>query len=243
MTSCCETTGDGLQASHDPTRFAGTSAGWLIGQAVKYMHADDDEGRQSYQRATELLAHDSGGTESAARLLKGVQHGDPMLRWSLLYVLADAAPTGVGNLLTDVAVSALPAVNRDSQACESPRDLELLVRTMAIEGLAQVADRNGAELTQRQLVSVLERQMEPALRIEAVKALLRIAPASADLIRKILPEELHFAIDLRKAHESDLHVEPKFDTPITCEVAAAPVFGQKARSRSPSCSCHSEYRP
>jgi len=80
---------------------------------------------------------------------------------SLLYVLADAAPTGVGELLTDVAISALPAANRDSQACESPRDLELLVRTMAIEGLAQVADRNGAELTQRQLVSVLERQMEP----------------------------------------------------------------------------------
>src|SRR5215212_8346028 len=99
MTSCCETTGDGLQASHDPTRFAATSAGWLIGQAVKYMHADDEEGRQSYQRATELLACDSSGTEAAARLLKEVQNGDPMLRWSLLYVLADTAPTGVGELL------------------------------------------------------------------------------------------------------------------------------------------------
>jgi hypothetical protein len=237
MTSCCETTGDGLQASHDPTRFAATSAGWLIGQAVKYMHADDEEGRQSYQRATELLARDSSVTEAAAGLLKEVQNGDPMLRWSLLYVLADAAPAGVGELLTAVAISPLPAANRDSQACESPRDLELLVRTMAIEGLAQVADRNGAELTQRQLVSVLERQTDPTLRIEAAKALMRVAPGSADLIRKILPEELHFAIDLRKARETDLHVEAKFDKPITCEIAAAPVFGQKARSRSPSCSC------
>lgn len=238
MTSCCEITGDGLQSSHDPTRFAATSAGWLIGQAVKNMHADDDEGRLSYQRATELLAHDKTGTEVAARLLKETQNGDPMLRWSLLYVLADAAPAGVGELLTHVASEALPTVNRDSRACENPRDLELLVRTMAIEGLAQVADRQGMETTQRQLMAVLERQLDPALRIEAVKALMRLAPGSADAIRKVLPEELHFAIGLRKSDpQRDLQVEAKFEKQITCEVVAAPAFDKPGRAASPTVCC------
>ena len=237
MTSCCEITGDGVDPRYEPTRFAATSTGWLVGQAVKYMHADDDEGRQSYQRATELLARDKAGTEATARLLKDMADGDPMLRWSILYVLAHAAPTGVGELLTHVAVSALPSANRDTRACESPRDLEIMVRTMAIEGLAQVAERNGQETTQRQLMIVLEHQAEPALRIEAVKALLSIAPGSAEMIRKILPQDLHFALDLRKARETDIQVEAKLEKQITCEVVAAPVFGQKARAPSPTCSC------
>jgi len=49
--------------------------------------------------------------------------------------------------------------------------MEILVRTMAIEGLTRIAPRQGVEQTQKQLLAVLERQEESAaLRIEAVKA-------------------------------------------------------------------------
>ena len=57
------------------------------------------------------------------------------------------------------------------------------------------------------------------------------------MIRKILPQDLHFALDLRKARETDIQVEAKLEKQITCEVVAAPVFGQKARAPSPTCSC------
>lgn len=242
MTSCCEVTGDGLQSSHTATRFADSTAGWLIGQAIKALHAEDDEAEASYRRATELLGQDKAGTEWAARLLKEAYAGDPMLRWSVLHVLADAAPAGAGELLAYAASERMTERDRESRACESPRDMEILVRTMAIEGLTRIAPRQGVEQTQKQLLAVLERQEEPALRIEAVKALLQVAPGSAEMIRKILPEALHFAIDLKRADARELQAEPKFEKQITCEIAAAPAFGVAARAKAPSCSCQ-EYTP
>jgi hypothetical protein len=98
---------------------------------------------------------------------------------------------------------------------------------MAIEGLARLAASvdDGSD----RLFRVLEAQPEPALRVEAVKALLELDPNTAGRIKDLLPEQLHFALDLRRAKVEEVDVEPEREE-TNERLARPPRFDQPATS-------------
>lgn len=201
--SDCAVTGDRNVTEPGRRHFDSDATAWLVGEAVARVHADDGEGQGGFKRAVELLGR-LEATGAFGALLKAVPREDVPLRWSLLYVLAEVGDMRAAELFARVAGEPIRG-ERDPAACESEYDGEVLVRTMAIEGLARLAARDRALVDL--LHNVLETQPEPALRIEAVKAILAAAPDEAKRLKKTLPEDLQFALTLKRVRAQTLAVE------------------------------------
>lgn len=201
---------DGVAATGDSTgladsghRFHDTAEAWLVGEALTRLHGEESEARGGYARATELLAK-IGAAEAFAHVFASAPREDVSLRWSLLYILADTGEMRAADLFARAAIEPI-RVERDPLACESAYDGEVLVRTMAIEGLGRLAQRDAGLIGH--LYKVIESQPDCALRIEAVKAVLAAAPAEAERLRHVLPQELHFALELKRVRAQTLVVD------------------------------------
>jgi hypothetical protein len=198
MTSDDQRHGDTARRSESKRVFDESRTAWLVGEAVRLLNAGDDEARADYRRAVELLADTGEAAATVRAILSNVRHEDVPLRWSLLYVLSDTGDTRAISLFSDIAASEVPRVDRTS--CESPRDGEVLVRTMAIEALARLAADPGAI---EGLFLVLQRQSEPALRAEAVKAL----RGHDDRVSELLGDDERWMLDLKRREFEELTVE------------------------------------
>lgn len=197
------TTPDRLTVAPARRPFDGDPVSWLIGEAVARLHAEDEQGRNGYRRAVELLAR-LDSAKAFGAVLKAVPRDDVPLRWSLLYLLAETGDLRAADLFAKVAAEPI-RVKRHPTACETAYDGELLVRVRAIRGLAQLAARDRA-LVER-LYEVLERQTAPSLRIEAVKGILAADAGEAKRLKKALPKELHFALTLEIVDPKSLSAE------------------------------------
>jgi hypothetical protein len=105
---------------------------------------------------------------------------------------------------------------------------------MAVAGLARVAAKrkDGIDM----LFKVLEAQPERALRVEAVKAILEADPKATERVKSILPEALHFALELKKVRAEAIAVEAEARAVDATRIA--PVLGSKPQSpRSSNCCC------
>lgn len=228
---CRKITADGLDLGDTRRHFDMDATSWLVGEAIRHMNAADDKQELAYRRTTELLAQSATATKTIAQILYRVPRHDVNLRWALLYLLADIGDPHATGVFIEAAVEAIEPRERDRRACETPRDGEVLVRTMAIEGLARVtaAHKLGTDMLYR----IIEAQPEPALRIEAVKAILDMAPNEAERLKKTLPEQLHFALSLKRVKAESLAVE--FDSKATDMVKQMPQLG--AVKTTPTVSC------
>lgn len=172
-------------------------------------------------------------TSTIGAILQRVPREDVSLRWSLLYVLAETGDARAADLFMEVA-SARIGMERDPRACEGPYDGEVLVRTMAVEGLGRLAGKDQGVIDR--LRRVIEAQPDQAMRTEAIKAILAAFPQEAERLRHVLPEELHFALALRHVRAQSLAVEheaSKLDT-----VRAMPSLDGKSHGPSiRSCKC------
>lgn len=202
---CHTPTGDGVEANEGRRWFDQDAVGWLVGEGIRHIHAADDKAELGYKRVVELLAGNDAATRTIAQLIHTVTADDVCLRWSLLHLLADVGDARAADVFTHVASEPVEPRERDRRCCESVRDGEVLVRTMAIEGLAKVSAAH--KLGVERLFKVLEAQAEPALRVEAVKAILAAEPHAAERLKHMLPESLHFALTLKRARAESLAVE------------------------------------
>jgi hypothetical protein len=241
--SCCTTAGsgrgtggDGVDAT-DRSRavFNRDPVAWLVGQGIRHLNAADAEGELGLMRVIELLR--SSGTASAAigQALHDSPQDDHSLRWSLLYLLAEVDEARSAEVFFRAAAEPVPSADHYKRGCETPRDGEVLVRTMAIAGLARRArqDKDAVHL----LFKLLEAQPERALRVEAVKALLAVDAQHAERIRSMLPQELHFALDLKRVRAEVLAVEHE---PVSRSDSTprGPELGSKRRApKSTRCDC------
>jgi|KBSMisStaDraftv2_1062788.scaffolds.fasta_scaffold460931_2 hypothetical protein len=230
---CKKVTADAMDISDARRHFDMDATSWLVGEAIRHMNAADDKQELAYRRTTELLAQSSEATKTIAQILYRAPRDDINLRWALLYLLADIGDAHSAPVFAEAAVEAIEPRERDRRACETPRDGEVLVRTMAIEGLARVATTHklGTDLLYR----IIEAQPEPALRIEAVKAILAMSPNEAEKLKKILPEQLHFALSLQRVKAETLAVE--FDSKATDMVKQMPQLGAVKTTPAVTC-CH-----
>ncbi|MEP7364853.1 MAG: hypothetical protein ABI972_16490 [Acidobacteriota bacterium] len=192
---------DRLDLSAGTRHFDASTTGWLLGEAIRHLNTGDDEGSLAYQRVIEILAERKDAMETAAQLSFRAAPGDVPLRWNLLYLIGAFAGSNAADFLVRTAMEPLP--ERQRVGCEGPRDLELLVRTMAVESLQYVARRH-AEAADHVLKLVGSNLERPVL-IEAVKAAKELG--LADKVRGILKAEDHWMLDIRTARTEEVVVE------------------------------------
>ena len=207
--------GDGVAATDDRSRqvFNRDAVAWLVGQGIRHLNAADAEGEHALLRVRELLQRSDMAAATIAQALHDCAQDDHSLRWSLLYLLDGVDDARAAEVFYRAAAEPVPAADRYPRGCETPRDGEVLVRTMAIAALARRARAdakvggNAGSDAVGMLFKLLEAQPERALRVETVKALMAADPGHAERIRAMLPKELHFALELKTVRAESLAVE------------------------------------
>lgn len=196
---------DSLEVIPATRLFDRSATAWLLGQAVRHLNTADKDGELAYTRVVEILrgcSHDL--LETVSGLFRQVKSGDSSLRWNLLYVLGDAGDKSAADFLVNAALKQLPEAKEDA-GCESDRDMEMLVCTMAVHALHKVANRH-PEVSQSLLRVISARPTRPIL-IEAVKVANELG--LKDHVRDILPKDDHWILDIRRARIEEFFAEPE----------------------------------
>lgn len=197
--------GDCLEGDAGNRPFDVSATAWLVGQAVRALNTAGKEGELEYQRVVELLRRCGKDLlETVTSLFQQAHSGDTPLRWSLLYVLGDAGDGSAADFLVRTALARLPEA-KENEGCEGPRDVEMLVHTMAVHAIQRVAERH-PEVSEQILKIVSERPERPIL-IEAVKAAANLG--LKEKVSEILPKEDHWILDIRQARTEELFAEPE----------------------------------
>ncbi len=215
---------DSLELDSASRPFDLSATAWLVGQAVTQLNTAGKEGEYLYGHTTKLLHDCEDAKETIIRLFLQTTQDDAPLRWSLLYVLGDVADSSAADFLVDLATTQLP--ENQSQCCEGPQDSELLVRTMAVQALATIANRDGGAADH--VIKLIKRQPAQPILIEATKA--AIALNRRKEIVEILPKEAHWILDIRHVHCNEVQADPEradtgersFTPPNQAKLATAP---------------------
>jgi hypothetical protein len=196
---------DSLEVVAGTRLFDRSATAWLLGQAVRYLNTADTEGELAYTRIVETLRRCGDDLlETIGGLFRQVKTGDTTLRWNLLYVVGDAGDGSAADFLVRAALRQLPEIREDA-GCESDRDMEILVCTMAVHALQNVAGRH-AEASDSLLKIVSAQPARPIL-IEAVKVAVELG--LRDRVRELLSKDDHWILDIRHARPQELFAEPE----------------------------------
>lgn len=197
--------GDHLKLIGPSRRFDDSAAEWLLGQAVRYLNSAGKDAEFEYARVVEvLLGCGPDPLETVQRTFQQLKGGDSTLRWSLLYVLGDAADEAAADFLLDVALRDLPEP-ADSASCEGERDMEVLVATGAVCALHSVAKRHPSA-ADHVLKLVSARPAQPIL-VEAVKVATDLG--LGEKVRDLLADEDRWILDIRGARPQELFADPE----------------------------------
>jgi hypothetical protein len=185
--------------------FDRSGTAWLLGEAVRYLNTADKEGEAGYARAVEVLRNcGTDVLETVNGIFRQVKAGDTTLRWNLLYVLGDAGERSAADFFVRTALHKLPEAVEE-QGCQSARDMEMLVSTMAVHAVQKLAVRYPE--TSEALLHIISKRPERAILIEAVKVASELG--LRDRVEKILPEEDRWILDIRKARREEIVAEPE----------------------------------
>ena len=198
-------TADNLAVNGASRPFDSSATAWLLGQGVRYLNTADKEGEFAYPRVVEVLQRCTPDlTQTVMELFRQTKAGDAALRWNVLYVLGDGGRADAADFLVRTALEPLPEALPD-QGCEGARDIEMLVRTMAVHALQKIAHRH-PETAEAVLKVVSERPARPIL-IEAVKVARQVG--LDEKARHMLPQDDHWILDIRKARTEEVFAEPE----------------------------------
>lgn len=179
---------------------------WVLAEAVRHLNRADKQAEAAYMRAVEVL-RDFGPEllETVIGLFRQVQSGDAALRWNALHVLGDAGGEGAAAFLARTAVARLPETESDD-GCESGRDMEVLVCTMAVHALQRLAARHPAEASEAILQIVSQQPARPIL-IEAVKAAVELKLDNK--VQGILAQDDRWILDIRRSSTREVFADPE----------------------------------
>lgn len=223
--------GDRVEGGGIQRHFDGSSTTWLIGEAVKHLNSAGPEAELAYVRTVELLGRCEDLVKTMGGLLRRMHGGDAPLRWSLLHVLGDAGSVNAADLLASTALERLPEAE-PGEGCEGTRDVETLVRTMAVVALQRIAGRHREAADH--VLRVVSRRPERAILIEAVKAARDLG--LADRVRETLSKEDLWILDIRRARTEELLAEPEREDAKE-RGFTPPKFGKLYTAPHVSCGC------
>jgi len=196
---------DSLDLHLDSRPFDPSPTGWLLGQAVRYLNTADKEGEFAYSQVTDILRRCTDDLlETVTRVFRSMKSGDTPLRWNLLYVLGDVGNEKAAELLVRAALQALPESEEDL-GCETGRDMEMLVSTMAVHALQKVARRH-PEVSDY-LLKIVSEKPARAILIEAVKGATELG--LRDKVRDILTKEEYWMLEIRQARIQEVFADPE----------------------------------
>lgn len=197
--------GDSLEVNAGSRQFDKSATAWLLGQAVRYLNTANKEGELAYTRVVEVLRRCSNDLlEAVNGIFRQVKSGDSSMRWNLLYVVGDVGDGSAADFLVRAALKTLPEAKEDG-GCESDRDMEMLVCTMAVHALQRLAGRY-PEVSEYLLKIISERPARPIL-IEAVKVANELG--LKEKVQSLLPKEDHWILDIRRARTEEFFAEPE----------------------------------
>jgi hypothetical protein len=179
---------------------------WLLGQGIRTMHLAEEQGDREYSHVIRLLRADAHAAATVADIWIEAARDDPLLRWSLLYLLAEIEDTACLDVLRRQAMRQLPERVGEEGGCEQASDYEELVAVMAIEGLGRLAKAGTSEAVDA-LMQVVGRQDRKALRQPAAAAVLAARMGLRERVAELLPEDERYVLDLREATEADFYLE------------------------------------
>jgi hypothetical protein len=171
-----------------PTRpDAGNEHDWLIGQALALMHAGDKAAHHQLEQALGLIGRHSDAVVQGVKERIDGSRDDPMLCWSLLWILDRA---GVVDALHLFAQEASRPIRRDedSDGCEHWSDLEQLVAIEAAEALVHLAERGIAEAVDA-LFDVVTNQRNGTVRGVAARGVASARPEARERLIEVLGED------------------------------------------------------
>lgn len=172
---------------------------------MRYLNTAGKEGEFGYTRAVEALRHCSHDLlDTVNGIFRQVKSGDTALRWNLLYVLGDAGDRSAADFLVRTALNKLPEAIEE-EGCQSGRDMELLVSTMAVHAIHKVATRHPE--TADALLQIISKRPDRAILIEAVKVATELG--LKDKVRGVLREEDYWILDIRKARTEEVVADPE----------------------------------
>lgn len=203
---------------------------WLIQQIISVVHQLNGEESPAHRRLGELLRSRPDLVDEARDLYDRLGRKDPMSRWSLLYALSDIFDERAAEFLTTVALSPLP--EEDPKHCQSVRDTEVLVQTMAIEALRRLTGR--APDVGEFLLRIVSAKPTRPLLVEAVKACRSLG--LTDRVKPMLPHDSYWMLELRQAERGEFvaTVERKEDIQAVLSPPRRPFRTTKPRV-DPSC--------
>ncbi len=194
---------DRLALDEGARHFDLTATAWLVGQAVTQLNDAGERGEHHYLHAVSLLRGCDDASATLLQLLSQAPESDPMLHWCLLYVLGDVGGVEAADYLVRFAVS--PLRENPRGCCEGPADTDLLLRTMAVEALGSIAERNGKAADH--LLKLVKRKPARPVLIEAVKV--SVALGRREQVAELLADDLRWVVDIRKADCAEIQAEPE----------------------------------
>lgn len=217
--------GDNLEGHPGNRPFDMSATAWMLGQAVRYLNTADKDGELAYRRVIEVLRQSGKDlVDTVARMFRQAKAGDSPLRWSLLYVLGDTGNQDAADFLMRTALQPLPEAQPDQ--CEGSRDIEMLVATMAIYALGEVAKRHAD--AGEAVLKIVSARPARALLIEAVKVGAYLG--LRERVAALLPQEDRWILDIRQARQGEVFADPEredgkergFTPPKTGDLQTAP---------------------
>ena len=192
-----------VKDGHSPFDRSGTA--WLLGNAVRYLNSADKGAGDEYQRVVEVLRPSGSDLlKTVTGLFRNVQSGDAALRWNALHVLGDAGGEDAAGFLFRTAVGPLSDAEGDL-GCETGRDMEILVCTMAVHALHRLAVRH-PQASEAILRIVKTRPAQPIL-IEAVKVAIELN-LQKDL-RELLAQSDLWILDIKHRATQEVFADPE----------------------------------
>jgi hypothetical protein len=188
---------DMLRVRDERYSFTTSAHTWLVHHAVRCLNSTNQEDEAVYKYVLELLSRNESSTE-IIQLVRSVPEADSMLRWNLLYLLGDIGDKKAAKWLAEFIVRPLP---ERGEGCEGPRDIELLLRTMAIESLQKIAKRH-SEVSDL-FLDITSQNPDRGILIEAVKAAMELG--LRDKLVQQLSKDHHWMLELRKARVEEMH--------------------------------------
>ena len=120
---------------------------WALRLAISGFHAPGDVARVEGEHSLDLMRADMPATLRAITDALDANAHDPMMRWSVVW--ATGAINHPDTIETLAAAAVAPVVPYDREGgCEQPRDADVLIGVMAVEGLASLADQGSRDATE-----------------------------------------------------------------------------------------------
>lgn len=188
------------------TVIAATPEGMLLQRLIEAADAFGDDAEDHYRETLEDAKHHSNGVlVEIARALGHCAEDDYPTRWALVHAAGQLRDEGALALLSSVVKTPIPdELSSDPHSFSSVEE-ETVIRTTAVDAIADLAVRGQHEEAEEALIAFLDLPSF-SLRRAAVTGL-KSAPRGEELRERIascLPDDEQFLLDIQKADVRDV---------------------------------------